>query len=103
MGYTNNTAGEALSEKHAKFLPRAITATPGARNAIESDKAAELLARHFCGDWGDCCEEDRKVNDSALANGQRLMSVYKSPDHETIWIITEWDRSITTVLLPEEY
>ena len=75
----------------------------GAKQAIPASRAAELLARHFCGDWGDVCDEDRGVNESALANGQRLMSVYKSSDHETIWIITEWDRSVTTILLPDEY
>jgi len=63
---------------------------------------AELLRRHHSGDWGDCCEEDKVHNDRALEHGGRLMSVYKFGD-DAIWIITEYDYSATTVLLPSEY
>lgn len=79
-----------------------IVATPGALAAI-SDLAISLaIKRHRYGDWGNVCEEDRAANDDALREGGRLMSVY---DHEgaAFWIITEWDRSVTTILLPEEY
>ena len=61
------------------------------------------LVRHTKGDWGDLCEEDRRENESSLERGFRLMSVYKSEHLPTIWIITEADRSVTTILFPEEY
>lgn len=64
------------------------------------------LGRHANGDWGDFCEEDRAVNEEALASGEaRLFSAYifdKQKD-DKIWIITEWDRSVTTILFPEDY
>lgn len=62
-----------------------------------------LLRRHVTGDWGDLCEEDRSTNQRALLDGERLMSVYQVSDSLTIWIITEADRSVTTLLLPEDY
>ena len=52
---------------------------------------------------GDVCKEDWESNDEALKNGQRLLSEYKLPDGKRIWIITEWDRSATTLLFPEDY
>ncbi|MBP6448032.1 MAG: hypothetical protein KA341_14600, partial [Saprospiraceae bacterium] len=66
------------------------------------------IARHLQGDWGDCCEQDRDSNDIALQGGGRLFSVYHIPDglyglECKIWIITESDRSYTTVLFPSEY
>lgn len=64
----------------------------------------ELLRRHLSGDWGDVCEEDAALNEQGLKNGERLMSVYKDVGlDEPIWIITEWDRSVTTVLFPSDY
>ncbi len=61
-----------------------------------------LLQRHATGDWGDVCEEDRATND-ALQYGDRLLSSYVISDVCKVWIITEWDRSVTTILLPSEY
>lgn len=64
------------------------------------------LGRHATGDWGDLDPEDAKLNDTALASGEdRIFSVYKREGiHDgKIWIITEWDRSVTTVLFPSEY
>lgn len=63
------------------------------------------LKKHSTGDWGDCCEEDKALNDEAVKIGNRLVSVYHLPDkHRTkCYVITEWDRSVTTLLLPEEY
>lgn len=60
------------------------------------------LARHAEGEWGDLCEEDKKENELSLREGFRLFSSYKNDEHK-IWIITEADRSVTTVLFPEEY
>lgn len=61
------------------------------------------LRRHACGDWGDLCEDDRRTNDAALENGDRLFSSYQVTPDLKLWIITEWDRSVTTLLLPDEY
>jgi len=68
---------------------------------------SDSLVRHSNGDWGDTCKADAKLNDDALESGEdRLLSVYKfeEPGYENkIWIITEWDRSVTTILFPSEY
>jgi hypothetical protein len=62
-----------------------------------------LVRRHLHGDWGDMCESDKKQNDDAVRTGEaRIFSAYQF-EHGKIWIITEWDRSVTTVLLPSEY
>ena len=68
----------------------------------EHDKLNKFVDRHYSCDWGTTCEEDRSLNNEATHNGDRIMSQY---DHDgiQIWIITEWDRSVTTVLLPSEY
>jgi hypothetical protein len=60
------------------------------------------LLRHAGRDWGNVCKDDWKANDEALQNGDRLLSSYESQGVK-FWIITEWDRSVTTVLLPEDY
>jgi len=64
---------------------------------------APYLQRHLNGDWGDLCDEDRRSNDAALKNGDRLFSSYRITPDLKLWIITEWDRSVTTLLLPSEY
>ena len=65
---------------------------------------ASYLSRHFCGDWGDLDPSDRRQNDAALTSGEdRLFSSYRVTPDVTLWIITEWDRSVTTLLLPDEY
>lgn len=61
------------------------------------------LYRHLSGDWGELGDEDRHANDEALATGNRLLSSYKDSCGCTFWIITEADRSATTILMPEEY
>jgi hypothetical protein len=75
-------------------------------NAARHLSQAEILAalrRHGLGDWGDTHPEDEGQNDLALRNGERLFSVYHSGSGQTFWIITEWDRSASTVLLPDDY
>ena len=62
----------------------------------------DALRRHARGDWGEVCEADRKANDWSLAHGERLLSAY-AIDGERVWIITESDRSATTILFPREY
>lgn len=78
--------------------------TPGAKALLESlnEPPMSFLQRHQSNDWGDVCKEDSEANDHALHDGTRLLSAYLVND-STIWIITEADRSSTTVLLPEEY
>jgi hypothetical protein len=81
-----------------------ILATPGAlamARAHGLDLAA-LVARHRTGDWGDLCAEDRAANERALRTGARLLSRYDTPGG-TLWVITEADRSATTILRPDEY
>lgn len=80
----------------------------------EADEAFEFvqscLQRHWCLDWGDMCTEDKHANDIGLTSGDRLFSSYNIPtdlqaniSDDKIWIITEWDRSATTILFPSEY
>ena len=64
---------------------------------------SELFHRHQAGDWGEVDEHDRQENELSLREGFRLMSVYTLPNGVKLWVITEWDRSVTTVLLPDEY
>jgi hypothetical protein len=64
---------------------------------------ALLLARHLSGDWGDMTTSDKKQNDDAITNGGRIFSSYRIKDGLDVWIITEADRSVTTILLPEDY
>jgi hypothetical protein len=80
-------------------------ATPGAIEALQQSgvSAASLLVRHHCGDWGDLCAEDLSENNYALSHGYRLFSSYQITEATKIWVITEADRSVTTLLLPEEY
>lgn len=80
-----------------------IVATPNALNSVPNHEIQNALARHRCGDWGDVCPEDRASNERALVEGSRLLSVYHTHDGVKFWIISEWDRSITTILLPEDY
>jgi hypothetical protein len=82
-----------------------IVATPGALAALEAsgEVPVEYLARHIAGDWGDVDEHDRRENELSLIHGFRLLSAYTLNSGTKIWIITEADRSVTTVLLPEEY
>ena len=63
----------------------------------------DLLQRHATGDWGDLCTDDINANNDALQYGDRLLSSYALTESCKVWIITEWDRSVTTILLPSEY
>lgn len=96
-----------------KFALGDIVATPGALAAIQAAAApnpdvtliAPLLDRYLSGDWGTVCAEDWAANDAATNpdNPSRLLASYPIGSEKTLWIITEWDRSVTTLLLPEEY
>lgn len=80
-----------------------VVSTPGALDSINSIEMMMALDRHHRGDWGDCCHEDWESNEEALVEGFRLFSVYHSDAGQKFWIITEADRSVTTILLPSEY
>ena len=82
-----------------------IVATPGALRLLERTNKTllEFLSRHLRGDWGALCQEDEVENELSLRQGLRLLSSYPITDTEKLWIITEADRSATTLLLPEEY
>ena len=88
-----------------KFELGQVVATPGALEALEKSgqSPAEFLSRHARGDWGSVCEEDAELNNQALIDGSRLLSSYSLKDDTKLWIITEADRSSSTLLLPEEY
>ena len=74
-----------------------------AENASFAKLVAESLVRHATGDWGDLSAEDKAENDRSLQEGERLLSAYENEGLPKIWIITEADRSATTVLFPDEY
>lgn len=77
--------------------------TPAAAAVIPADEAASALRRHAAGDWGELSAEDWTSNDEALRDGARLLSAYQTRNKERFWIITEADRSVTTLLLPSDY
>ena len=81
---------------------RAVAIWMDENGDVARQGVGEALHRHFDGDWGEMCPEDKRVNDQALKDGARLMSSYTIDDRK-VWIITEWDRSVTTVLFPEDY
>ena len=64
---------------------------------------ATYLRRHATGDWGDLCADDKQLNDQSVKGDGRLFSSYEVNEQLKLWIITEWDRSVTTLLLPSEY
>ncbi len=82
-----------------------IVSTPGALEALErsNQSTSEFLRRHLSCDWGDLCDEDKQANDEAAADDLRILSAYRLNDGSKLWVITEADRSVTTLLLPEEY
>lgn len=86
-----------------KFPLGRIVATPGVLSSIPSDEMMKALDRHIRGDWGDLDDEDIQENELSLKEGFRLFSCYASADGVRFWIITEADRSATTLLLPQEY
>ena len=100
------SAADSNEERPILFPLGRVVVTTGAldfmvRNAIS---AAVLLEHHQAGDWGDVCAEDAQENVLSLKHGLRVMSAYRfGPAQEAIWVITEADRSVTTILLPSCY
>lgn len=86
-----------------KFPLGAVVMTPAAMEALNPEDVALAIQRHGNCDWGDCCPEDRQENDFALPRALRLLSAYRDRNGTKFWIITEADRSATTILLPDDY
>ncbi len=86
-----------------KFPLGDIVITANARQTLHPNEVERALTRHAAGDWGNLCDEDRRENEQALQEGRRLFSAYQADDGSKFWIITEADRSVTTVLLPLDY
>src|SRR5204863_9527597 len=105
---TNSPKGVFLMQQTSKqpaFELGQIVATPGALAALKKagQQPGEFVTRHVNREWGDLSDEDRKENDYSLEHGFRLLSAYRTHAGDKLWIITESDRSVTTLLLPEEY
>ena len=94
-----------MPNKHPLFPLGDCYYTPGAKAALEKTRAdvAALVARHVTGDWSEMVEEDQAANRQAIAEGSRVFSAYHLRTGVKLWIITEADRSATTLLLPDEY
>lgn len=86
-----------------RFSLGRTVATRGALAELSADDILLAFIRHSAGDWGDLDAEDKALNDKALVGEGRLFSAYHSTTGTKFYIITEWDRSATTVLLPSEY
>lgn len=93
------------NRERSTFQLGQIVATPGALEALKAAGASleEYLARHQAKDWGDVPLEDAAQNDISVRDGFRVLSAYRLSTGERIWIITEADRSVTTIFLPLEY
>ena len=96
---------DGQAKKQALFSLGQVVSTPGALAALEDagQDPREFLYRHVTGEWGQLDEHDRKQNELALRKGLRLLSAYQTSKGVRIWIISEADRSATTLLLPSEY
>jgi hypothetical protein len=94
-----------MSEKSVLFDSGFVVRTPGALVALIAAQVTEssLVERHLSGDFGELDAEDREQNRRAIAEGGRVMSSYPIDTHTKVWVITEADRSVTTLLLPSEY
>lgn len=88
-----------------KFQPANVVVTPGALDALTraNEPPESMLARHISADWGDVGQVDWDTNNAALANGGTLYSHFKTGLGEEIMVVTVWDRSVTTILLVDEY
>jgi hypothetical protein len=89
--------------RQRKFPLGRIVITRNALQAINPDDVLRAMVRHASGDWGDLCDDDRQENALSLKEGYRLFSAYHDTAGTKFWIITEADRSVTTILLPDDY
>jgi len=98
-----NSAKRNPFARKASFSLGGLYITPGARDALTNQDTLSAVTRHARGDWGDVGPQDWEENELSLREGFRLFSVYHASNGTRFWIITEADRSATTILLPEEY
>jgi hypothetical protein len=101
-GDTQMTAIVSPLATPPKFPLGQVVITANANTQLAGDAVQHALRRHAAGDWGDVCPADAKENELSLKEGFRLFSVYHD-NGKRFWVITECDRSVTTVLLPEDY
>ena len=94
---------ETTKETDVKFCLGKLFITPGAMKELSPLEVSNAVGRHARGDWGEVGEEDWEENELSLREGFRLLSSYRGGRDTKFWVITEYDRSVTTVLLPEEY
>ena len=87
----------------AVFRLGRIVSTPNALQPLAKEDILKGIQRHQAGDWGDLKTGNREANDRALAQGGRIVSAYNAHNGTRFWVITEADRSATTILLPEDY
>ncbi|MDD5356581.1 MAG: hypothetical protein PHS53_00320 [Candidatus Pacebacteria bacterium] len=80
-----------------------VVITAAANAVLSPEEVLRAISRHAYGDWGDLDAEDRSANKRALVNGERIVSIYHSMKRTKFYVITEWNRMYTTVLLPEDY
>lgn len=92
-----------IRSNEPRFPLGQLVITTNAASRLSDDDVKAAIRRHAGGDWGDVGEEDWQENDRSLAEGYRILSAYVAQDSTRFWIITEADRSATTVLLPEDY
>jgi hypothetical protein len=94
-----------MAEDRPKFRLGQLVATPGALRTIaeSGEDPLTLIRRHQSGDWGEVPAKDARENEVSLQHGFRLLSAYTLMTGVTIWILTEADRSATTILRPEKY
>lgn len=93
----------ACEKVSVKFSLGEVVATPGVHDSIPPQEIFKALQKHMSGNWGVICDDDKLSNEEALENGSRLLSAYVSEKGVKFWVITEADRSVTTLLLPSEY
>lgn len=86
-----------------KFPLGKVVITAHAKDVLHPEDVPHCLARHVSGDWGDLDDDDKRENELALTQARRLFSVYHDRNKTKLYIITEWDRSATTILLPDDY
>ena len=93
----------AMKKVQPKFVLGQTVSTSNALNTLNQEDVLIAMGRHHRGDWCDLCDEDRQANEQALERDLRLFSVYRDREGTKFYISTEHDRSVTTVLLPEDY
>lgn len=106
MNFAGGMTAARMIDRVVRFEPGRLVFTPGVLSTLTGSQIFDPLARHLRGDWGDLDEEDRRANEWAVDTGGRIFSAYTVKGREgemRVWVITEADRSATTVLLPEEY